>query len=276
MSRFIKEHWHHVFAFILPVVLMLLIYITFYIYPFGEGSVLVLDLNGQYVSYFEHFRSVFYEGKSLFYSWSSSLGGEFLGTAAYYLLSPFSFIVLLFPQNHITEAILVMSLLKLATATFTMCIYLDKHGVDKEYALLLSLGYGLSAYGVVQIMNIMWIDALILLPLFVLGIEYLSDHKNHLLFIVTLLALFITNYYIAYMIGLFGGLYFVYYNLSSEKSAKEIIRNFGTFIGITICVVMMACFLFLPTIYSLSLGKSTFTTPDYSLFVKFDMLDFFA
>ena len=58
MSKFLKDHWHHVFAFLLPIVLMLLIYITFYIYPFGEGSVLVLDLNGQYVSYYLHSEQV--------------------------------------------------------------------------------------------------------------------------------------------------------------------------------------------------------------------------
>ena len=35
------------FAFIIPVVIMYIIYIAMEIHPFGNGSVLVLDLNGQ-------------------------------------------------------------------------------------------------------------------------------------------------------------------------------------------------------------------------------------
>ncbi|MBR3841566.1 MAG: YfhO family protein [Erysipelotrichales bacterium] len=275
LKKFINENWHYLLAFLIPVFIMMLAYITFYIYPFGEGSVLVLDLNGQYVSYFEQFRATFMNGKSLFYSWSSSLGGEFLGTTAYYLLSPFSFITLLLPANHITEAILLMTLFKLGSASVSMTYYLCKHNVPKDKALVLGLCYGLSGYAVVQVMNIMWIDAVIILPIFILAIERLVEKERYGLFTFTLIYLFITNYYIAYMIGLFGGLYFVYYSIRKQVNWRKFVYDFIRFILYTIIAVLICSWLLLPTIYSLSLGKSTFTTPDYSLFVKFDLLDFF-
>ncbi|MBQ3205577.1 MAG: hypothetical protein IJB37_03400, partial [Peptococcaceae bacterium] len=40
------------------------------IYPFGDESVLVLDLNGQYVYYFENLRDAFWGNGSLLNSWS--------------------------------------------------------------------------------------------------------------------------------------------------------------------------------------------------------------
>lgn len=40
-------------AFFIPVVIMYAAYVIFRVYPFGDQSVLVLDLNGQYVYYFE-------------------------------------------------------------------------------------------------------------------------------------------------------------------------------------------------------------------------------
>lgn len=276
LRNIIKEKWHYILAFIIPVIVMMLTYITFYIYPFGEGSVLVLDLNGQYVSYFEQFRAAFLNGKSLFYSWSSTLGGEFLGTTAYYLLSPFSFITLLLPAKHITEAILLMTLFKLGSASVSMTYYLRKHQLSKDKALLLGLGYGLSGYAVVQVMNIMWIDAVIILPIFIYAIERLVDRKRYKIFVFTLVYLFITNYYIAYMIGLFGGLYFLYYSYKKGVGIKEFGFDFIHFLAYTLIAVLVCTWLLLPTIYSLSLGKSTFTTPDYTLFVKFDLLDFFV
>ncbi|MBR7095445.1 MAG: hypothetical protein IKC73_04425, partial [Clostridia bacterium] len=41
------------FAFLLPLSLMAVIYAIIGVFPFGRGSVLVLDLNGQYVYFFE-------------------------------------------------------------------------------------------------------------------------------------------------------------------------------------------------------------------------------
>lgn len=276
MREKLKSNEYLLLAFLLPMVIMLGVYMTFYVYPFGEGSVLVLDLNGQYVSYFEAFRQAFFEGGSLFYSWSSTLGGEFLGLAAYYLLSPFSFLTLLFPKTHITEAILLMTLMKLGCASVTMAYYTKQKGCEKDRAVLFGVAYGLCSYGVVQVMNLMWMDAMILLPLWILGIELLVDKKKYGLFTISLIALFITNYYIAYMIGLFGGLYFIYYVIKQGIRKEEIANHLLHFFLYTFVAVLVCAPLLIPTAYSLTLGKTTFTTPDYSFYSKFDVLDFFT
>ena len=49
---------HMWLAFILPMAVMALIYIAMEVWPFGKSSVLVLDLNGQYVYYFEALRDI--------------------------------------------------------------------------------------------------------------------------------------------------------------------------------------------------------------------------
>ena len=107
-------------AFLIPAGLLLLFYISRAVFPIGEGSVLILDLNGQYVSFFEELRNKLLGGGSLLYSWSRTLGGEFLGIFAYYLASPFSLIVCLFPARFITEALLLMFMLKAGACGFTM------------------------------------------------------------------------------------------------------------------------------------------------------------
>ncbi|MEE1358157.1 MAG: YfhO family protein, partial [Clostridia bacterium] len=82
---------HLIWAFLLPFGIMLSIYAALGTYPFGESSVLVLDLNGQYVYFFEALRDFVWGEGSLFYSFSRAMGGEFLGMYAYYLASPLSY-----------------------------------------------------------------------------------------------------------------------------------------------------------------------------------------
>ena len=84
------EHKHIFWAFLIPFGIMLGIYAALGTYPFGTSSVLVLDLNGQYVYFFEALRDIVWGEGSLFYSFSRAMGGEFLGMYAYYLASPLS------------------------------------------------------------------------------------------------------------------------------------------------------------------------------------------
>ena len=77
-------------SFALPILIMYLIYLAMQIHPFGNGSVLVLDLNAQYVGFFEALREFVHGNASLLYSFSRQLGGEFMGIYAYYIASPLS------------------------------------------------------------------------------------------------------------------------------------------------------------------------------------------
>jgi uncharacterized membrane protein YfhO len=113
-------------AFIIPVVIMYVIYIAMEIHPFGNGSVLVLDLNGQYVYFYEALRNFVYGDASLLYSFCRALGGEFMGIYAYYIASPFSYIVCLFPQTKILDALLCIFLLKTGLCGFTFGFYIHK------------------------------------------------------------------------------------------------------------------------------------------------------
>ena len=111
ITKLVREKYYHILAFALPIIIL---YITFYameIYPYGEKSVLTLDMDGQYVYFFEQLRDVYTGQSSLIYTFERSLGGEFLGCFTYYLASPLSFLVVLFPATAITEAIMLMFLL---------------------------------------------------------------------------------------------------------------------------------------------------------------------
>ena len=54
-SPFWQEYGYLALCFLLPALIVYLIYLSRMVHPFGDGCVLVLDLNGQYVYYFEYF-----------------------------------------------------------------------------------------------------------------------------------------------------------------------------------------------------------------------------
>ena len=268
-----QSYWHIILAFVLPFVILGIVYAMYGVYPFGKNSVLVLDLNGQYVSYFEAFRDAILDGKSLLYSHSRSLSGEMLGIVAYYLASPFAFLVVLFPKSHITEALFLMTLLKMACSGLTFAIYLHHKKTKPFVTVVLAVCYALMAYSVVQVMNLMWMDAVLALPLLILGVEELVDRGKYGLFTIILMYLFLTNYYIAYMIGILTFFYFVYYCYLQDKWNR---RPIYLFFRQTVIAVLCMSWLLLPTIYSLTLGKSNFSSPNYDLYSKFNFLEFLA
>lgn len=277
----IKSKRLYIAAFFIPAVILFAAYACFGVYPFGDNSVLVLDLNGQYVYYFEHLRNVLHFEGSPFISWSRNLSGETMGIFAYYLASPFTLIVMLLPRSIITESLLIMQLCKVGAASVTFCWY-QKHARDNHNAasLIFSICYSLMSYMIVQLMNPMWLDGLIYLPLICYGIEVLIDKGKMLWFVIPLALMFMANFYIGWMTAFFSVLYFLYYFLfiRREKEAALyyfIARGFKFAVcGVT--AALASAWVLLPLYNSLKLGKLDFTDPKFEWKTQFEILDFFA
>ncbi len=269
-------------AFFIPMLILLISYFIFGIYPFGDESVLVLDLNGQYVYYFENLRDAFWGNGSLVNSWSRNFTGETIGIFAYYLASPFTLVVMLLPRSIMTTSLLIMQMLKVGTASVTFCYYLRRSKGTATYtALVFSILYSLMSYMIVQLMDPMWLDGLIYLPIICLGIERLIDDGEWLLFIIPLALMFIANFYIGWMIAIFCCLYFIAYYFFISKntlpfSIKHMLYSGVKFAGGGVTAAVCAAWLLIPLYYSLSLGKFEFSDPSYEMKTQFDFADFFT
>ena len=266
------------FAFLVPAALMLVSYFAFQVWPFGSRSVLVLDLNAQYVYFFGALRRAIYGDASLIYSFSRALGGEFLGIFAYYLSSPLSWIVAIFPERFMLEALLLLFVTKCGLCGLTLAWYLDRHNIGTKISrIIFGILYAMCGYAIVYQHNTMWIDCMYLLPLVALGIEQLISKRKYMLFTVSLGVAIFSNFYIGYMMCIFCFIYYFYayfcvcQNECGEKKhfIKSLVRM-GVFsaiaIGLAACII-------LPTYYSLGFGKTTFSNPTYSFEPRFDFLD---
>lgn len=265
-------------AFLIPAILLYVSYAIFGVAPFGERSALVLDLNGQYVYYYEELKRAIFGDGSLFYSWSRNLSGEFFGIFGYYLASPFSLIPLLLPHALLTEGILFMQVAKVGACGVTFAYFINRSGRSKGISTaVFSTLYALCAYNAVQIMNPMWIDGVVYFPLIILGVELIVKEKKILNYIVPLALLFLANFYIGYMVGIFSAIYFVFFLIREVRFtgfkpfvSRTLIYGAGSVIAILIGMIII-----FPVYKSLSLGKMEFSTPEsYEITQRFEVVSF--
>lgn len=271
------------FAFIIPILLMFLLYVALELHPFGDGSVLVLDLNAQYSFFYEALRAWVWGDGSLLYSFGRSLGGEFMGIYAYYIASPFSYIVALFPRDRMLEALLTIFLLKAGCCGATFGFYLHKTAPQKNKLSIISISvmYAMCAYCVVQQHNSMWIDAVIWLPLLTYGIEELIKKGHFRLYVVSLAVAMMSNFYIGYMVCIYTLVYFFYYYFKTNvdhinnpyREKKHFLKSFLR-IGIySVIALGVASVIWLSAYYALSFGKNDFTNPNWGFKAKFSMME---
>ena len=271
------------FAFLVPALIMYVVYVAMEIHPFGDNSVLVLDLNGQYIYFFEALRNFIYGDASLLYSFSRALGGEFMGIYAYYLASPLSYIVALFPATKMLEAILVLILVKTGLCGVTFGFYLHKNSKhhNKYITVAFATMYALCAYAVVYQNNIMWVDALICLPLITYGIEQIIKFSKYKLFIISLAVALMSNFYIGYMLCLWVAIYFFYYYYSQNDErnnprgeTKHFLRSFIRICIFSAIAVAISAVIILSAYYSLQFGKNEFSNPNWAFAENFEILDY--
>lgn len=247
-------------AFFVPAVLLTAVYAGLGFYPFGDKSVLIMDLADQYVEFFASLRYTLNGENSLLFSWSRSMGGNFMGLAAYYIASPLSFITLFFSLDTLPAGILLLMILKTGLCGLSCAAYLEygwNKGAGKFKTILFASCYALMSYVIVYGMCVMWLDGLIFLPLILLGVEKLMENRKGLVFLISLAALFVCNYYTAYMVGIFTAIYVVYRTLCkyTKEQWKQVLKIYIKFGWNTILAFGLAAPMLIPTAKDLVSGK---------------------
>lgn len=276
MEKTMTKKRYYTLSILIPAVMILAIFLLFTITPFGNRTWLTIDLGQQYVDFFSYYQdTLLHHPEQFFYSYSKSIGGEMVSLWAYYLLSPFNLLFLLIPRSAIAMGVSLLIFLKLVSCTVSFAVLLDVKFKQRNWTtLLFALSYGFMSYLSANQFNVMWLDALIGLPLIILGVDALLQRKNPLYYVLPLTLTILSNYYTGYMICLFLGLYFPYAYLMTNDSFswKSFIKQFGRFLFYSVLSVGLIMVILLPTFYSLLGSKGTATTIAWSLKSEYNPL----
>ncbi|MCP8858022.1 YfhO family protein [Latilactobacillus fuchuensis] len=264
MTR-LYNYWHrHGFltlSFLLPVILLFIYGIMRHVFPFGGQTIMTVDLGQQYIDFFAYFRTTLLQHPSTFlYSFAKGLGGDMLGVWAYYLMSPFNLVVLLTPGKWLSFGVWLIVLLKTGCTSLSMAYYLKKTRLATGWWLpTFGIAFALSGFAIANQFNIMWLDALIWLPLIVLGIEQLFKPRHFWLYPISLAILLVVNYYMGYMVCLFVVAYFAWTLVCHHTTWRQTGRSILKFIGGSLGAGLLAAWLLLPTFYQLTQSKGQYT-----------------
>lgn len=200
------------------LLLMLFVLFIFSAFPFGDVTVLRMDLYHQYGPLFVELYDRVTGAESFLYSWTSGGGSSFLGNFFNYLSSPFSALIFLFDRDEMPFAITTIVSLKCIFSAGTFTFYLKK-SLNRHSTVSATFGvlYAFCAYFLAYYWNVMWLDGMIALPLLVLGIEKLVDNGKGWLYVCSLVYIIYCNYYIGYMSCIFSVIYLIAYLIISEK-----------------------------------------------------------
>lgn len=242
-------------AFCLPVILMLLAFLVMGIYPAGENQIAVIDMYHQYVPFLGELQSKLQSGGSLFYTWNGAGGSNFWNLLAYYGASPLNLILVLFPKKFLMEGVTLILLLKIGLAGSTMAVYLraivwekGKRSADISLVGFATL-YALCSYVMAYYWCIMWMDAVALLPLCILGLHKILDGRSGVFYTVCLALVVFINYYMAIMVCIFILFYYpvLYFIKVQGESAGHFFKTTGRAVGYSLLGVLMSAVMLLPT-----------------------------
>ncbi len=271
--NFIKNNQLYLLSFFIPFVTMMIIFAGNMIFPFGNRSFLHIDMYHQYFPFLTEFFHKLRSGDSLFYSWNTGIGSNFVALYAYYLASPINWLCILCPEKYLMEFMSYLVVIKVGLCGFTFAYYTSKHFQTKTPSIaLFGCFYAMSGYMAAYNWNVMWLDCIVLAPIIILGIELLVKEGKYKLYCISLAVAILSNYYLCIMICIFLVLYFLLVLLPTGKEKLKACYRFAIF---SLLAGGMAAVLLIPEIAALQLSRfssSSFPTTVKTYFSIFDVL----
>ena len=291
LGKFVRDNGYIGLAFFASAALMLFMWFCNQMIPFGGRTILRIDLYHQYGPLFAELYERLIAGRSLLYSWNSGLGGGFLGNFFNYLSSPTGLLMLLFGHENMPEAIGTMVLLKCAFASGAFALLLRKvHGKNDASVAAFGVLYSFCGWFIAYYWNVMWVDAMALLPLVMLGIYNIVHKRKFMMYTVTLAVTLITSYYMGYMVCIFSVLFFLITYFSDHSAADSLqpivegqkkrlkdnrfLRTGGIFAFASLMAGALAAFSLLPVFMALRSSSATSGSFPSDFSSNFQIFDF--
>ena len=270
-QEFRKKHSKtllYMMSALLPMMTMLIVWFFMGSYPFGNKSLMAVDFGQQYISFFGLLKNAVFSGdlSSLNYSFTKSLGGDMIGVLGYYLMSPFNIFYIILPFQHYGLAVFLTIWLRYGAIGFSFAHLLVKRYKGAESKIwmvpLFATAYALSGMLVSYQMNVIFYDAMIMLPLVIVYLEKLLDGEAPYPYAFVLGLTVLLQFYMGYMISIFVVLYACYYvspRLANEGDWKQKLKYYlqplWKFFIYSILGVAMASIILVPVFFNLLESK---------------------
>ena len=261
---------------------MMTIFAILQVHPFvsGENMILTVDCYHQYAPFLVELRNKILSGQSLFFSWNVGMGTNFWAVFANYSASPLNILAIFFPPKYVGDCVALLAILRCGLTGLFMSYLLTELDKQRKDLLLTSFScfYALCGWTISYFWNIMWHDAVMLLPLIVLGLIKMIRDKKPLLYCISLAVCLISNFYSGYFICLFLVFYapILYISITEKVNLKNFwsaVWRFGTY---SLLAGGLSAFLTVSTYFTLQKSSATGGTFPKEFTVQNDVFDFIS
>lgn len=268
-------------VFFIPVIVVLVHMIMTGCYPFGNNTILLGDGNLQYISFMKLLVDKVKHGEGILFDWHVGMGTEFYQNFFYYLASPFNVIAVIVGLFDVELGVILSMLIQVGMCGVTMMFYLvhtskntcNDNKNNRIICMLFALAYSMSDYILAYQYNYIWLISLLLAPLVMLGVEQTIEEKRVALYIFSLIAVFITNFYFAWYICILSVIWCIdSLIIKRRKVIKDIVR----YVCASVIAALSSCFVLIPC-YLAALGReySTINKSEFTYKVFGNIANYF-
>lgn len=221
------------------------------VYPFGDNIMASYDMLAQIVPFIEHLFDVFEGKSSLFYSTAIGGGADVFGTLCYCLISPFTWMFLLFGKGGAYYGVSIVLPLKLIAIGFSALYFLNTifPTLKKPTKIILALLYAYCGYVFVANTYINWLDLLIYLPFVAIGFKKIVSGGKITYFAISYALMIYTCFSLAsfamIIVFMIAGLYVFFVSINKKSTFVKICLAFLLSVAISLPVLVpsFACYL---------------------------------
>ncbi len=190
----LRNIWKKSRVYLIVSLLIAVVYCLFLaarnIYPFGSGSRVnsQYDLLAQICPFYEHIFDVINGKSSLFYSNAIAGGADVFGIFAFFAVSPFSPLFLIFGEGNVYAASAIVMPLKLIAIAVSAIFVVRKlfRNIPEYIVGAVGMLYAFSGYMFVANTYINWMDLLVYMPFCVLAFVHFTKTDKILPLVVSM------------------------------------------------------------------------------------------
>lgn len=261
------DRYYHILSFILASLAMYVLLTIVGVTGNGPYTVVRGDMMFNYIPAIRDFVRDIRNGSDIFYTWNYGLGTNTALNNAYYSYSPFNLLYLLFYNKDMNAVTIACIVIKTGLAALGFQLFVSKaHGVKSISSVIFAIFYSLCSFQVAfNIHNIIWLDALYMLPIVLLRVNRLVFLGKWKALTIACSYIFISHFYMGYMIGIASLMYLGYclYAMVNDKDKKAKLRIFLKYVMAVVLAIGISAVTWLPTLYFL-ISNATVGTASFS------------
>ncbi len=244
----ISKRWYPIIAFVLTA----LVYYMFLSYSqmlsTGKYELLHGDLLDNYVPTIRALARDIRNGTSCWFSWSNYLGAGTAMTNAFNW-NPINILYVIFYDADPVIITTIVLMIKTALSGMSFQLFASRTLKCKGYeSIIFAIFYAMCSYQVIYLVNTIFMDALYMCPIIIMLLFELYDTGKYRLLVLAYAYLFIVQFYIGYMIGIFTVVCLIAYSFyrADRIKWKLLWRRWLLFFGVVVLAAGLAAVILLP------------------------------